>query len=132
MRILITDGDEAFLEILQSYLWDRGHEAEVATDGLECIATLRDFVPDVLVLERDLLWGGCDGIMAQMRDDSALSETPVILMADEDPLEEFGHLTNPPLIGWLKKPFTLADLLRQIQSGARASQSRDLLHERAS
>ena len=52
MRILIADNDEPRLGIVQSYLWDHGHEAEIAVDGLECIAILREFVPDVLVLDQ--------------------------------------------------------------------------------
>jgi DNA-binding response OmpR family regulator len=58
MRVLIAGSDAEFLEVVQSYLARHGHEGKIATDGLECIAMLRDVRPDVLVLESDLLWGG--------------------------------------------------------------------------
>jgi CheY-like chemotaxis protein len=123
MRILIADDDEAFLEILQSYLWDRGHEAEIASDGLECITILRDFAPDVLLLERDLLWGGSDGVLAQMRDDPLIPRIPVILMTDSP--EEFDALTNPIVVALLRKPFRLSDLLEQIASAVHAERFAD-------
>jgi DNA-binding NtrC family response regulator len=66
---LLADPDEVLLEIVQSFLFDRGHEAEVASNGLECMSWLRQFVPDVLVLDQDLLWGGSDGVLARMIDD---------------------------------------------------------------
>lgn len=114
MRILVADADQAFLEILQSYLLSRGHEAEIASDGLKCIAIMRNLVPDVLVLESGLLWGGCDGVMAQMQDDPLLSHIPVILIADAQ--EVFDALTNLAVVAWLRKPFRLSALLEQISA----------------
>lgn len=116
MRVLIADADEVFLEILKNYLCDNGHEAKGASDGLGCVTLLRDFEPEIVVLERELLWGGSDGVMAYMRNDPILSRTPVILTTDNISLEELGAMTKPRLVGWLRKPFRLNDLLRQITS----------------
>lgn len=58
MRVLFADGDEAFLEVAQRYLSHRGHEVNIATNGLETVARLRRDLPDIVVLERELLWGG--------------------------------------------------------------------------
>ena len=52
MRVLIADSDEAFLEVAQRYLSHRGHEAETASNGLECVASLLRDMPDVVVLEK--------------------------------------------------------------------------------
>jgi CheY-like chemotaxis protein len=114
MRILIADGDEPFLDILQAYLWSRGHETETATDGLKCHARLREFRPDVLVLDRELLWGGSDGVLAVMRDDPLKRAIPVILVADSaDNLDDSPHQS---VVAWLRKPYRLSDLLGQIES----------------
>ena len=55
MRVLIADGDEVFLEVSQRYLSDRGHKVNIATNGLETVAGLRRNLPDVVVLDRELL-----------------------------------------------------------------------------
>jgi CheY-like chemotaxis protein len=82
MRILIADNDEVLLELIEPYLRKRGHEAQFASQGLECVACLHRSTPDVIVLSHDLLWGGCHGILAELQDDPLLSRIPVILIAD--------------------------------------------------
>lgn len=113
MRVLIADSDEQFMELLQSYLWDMGHEVEYATTGMACIAILRDYAPDVLVLDDELLWGGCAGVLAEMQEDPFLADTPVILTSDSG--DKFPSL-NPNVTALLRKPFRLTDLARQIAS----------------
>ncbi len=123
MRVLITGADETFLEILQSYLWDRGHETEIATTGLECMAIVREFVPEVLVLGDELLWGGCDGVLALMGESFALVPKSVILISENR------HYRSLPLgLRWsivkiLHKPFRLGDLTACIDDANRTTKS---------
>lgn len=131
MRVLLADGDVDQLACLQSWLWDCGHEAEIAADGMECCTTLPEFVPDVVVLERDLLWGGGAGVRELMRDDPALAGIPVILVTDGGfAPDEYESLSDPPVVGWLQKPFRLSDLLTLLATVRRVSPSiRKLRHE---
>lgn len=117
MRILIADGDKVFLELAQQYLMRSGHEVRTASDGLECADVMFDLEPDLVVLDCDLLWGGSEGVIALMLGHPHLSQTPTILIADEDPRAEFAPLLNSSLAGWLQKPIRLADLLTQIEFG---------------
>jgi CheY-like chemotaxis protein len=119
VRVLLADADEPFLEIMQSYLWDCGHEAEIAADGLECITILREFVPDVLVLDGELLWGGCDGVVEHMRDNHLLCRIPIILIADT--VREFYRPAYAQVSARLRKPFRLSDLLDQLVSASRSA-----------
>lgn len=112
MRMLIADADETYLEILQSYFWDRGCEVEIAADGLECMAILREFVPEVLVVERDLLWGGCEGVLALMQATAKLTDIPVVLVTNGD--HDIPPQTNRLIATRLAKPFRLHDLLKRI------------------
>jgi DNA-binding response OmpR family regulator len=121
MRVLIADDDKGFLEILQFYLWNRGHEVQIATDGLACISALREFAPDVLVVARELLWGGGDGVVAEMRDDHLLCNIPVILIADSP--EEFHPMADSFVVAWLQKPFRLSKLLVQLTAATRRAPS---------
>ena len=116
MRVLVADTDEKLLELLQTFLWDRGHEAEIAADGLECIATLREFQPDVLVLAENLLWGGYDGILSVLDKDPTLSGIPVVLIAGEAAADEFDPTVHSRVTSLLHKPFRLSDLLERIDS----------------
>jgi len=79
MRVLIAGGDTEFLELEQRFLSHCGHDATIAHDGLECASILQHFIPDVVVIDCELLWGGSDGVVAIMLEDPRLSQTPVIL-----------------------------------------------------
>lgn len=115
MRILIADADQNFLESFQSYMWECGHDAEFATTGLECSAILYRFIPDVLIIERNLLWGGCDGILAKMRDKPELSDIPVVILAStsHEPVED---ISSPNVVAWMQKPCQMRDTLEQVLS----------------
>ena len=116
MRILIVSPDEGFVEILQAFLWDHGHEGEIACDGLECITVLREFQPDLLVLYDDLPWGGSEGVLAWLREQPVLSEIPVILVTEPGAREHSNGGVAAPIVSRLQKPFRLNDLLVHINS----------------
>jgi DNA-binding response OmpR family regulator len=126
MRVLIADSDNQLLETLQSFLWDRGHEAEIVGDAVECMTVLRPFAPDCLVLADNLPGGGAEGVMRQTWTDSMHCQTPVILLTSEQSPREFESLA-PPQTVWrlcqqqrLRKPFGLGELLDQLDSIASA------------
>lgn len=95
------------------YFWKRGYEMELATNGLQCLATVRASRPDVVVLESRLLWGGADGLLAVMRDQPATRHIPVILVGDAP--NDVDHASFSPVDGFLHKPFRLGDLLCAIE-----------------
>lgn len=123
MRVLIADGDIPFLGMLQSFLRDGGHEIEVAADGLGCRSVLRNFIPEVLVIERDLLWGGSDGVLAVMRDDPDLGEVPVILITNRRGDVRPDWCATPPIASSLQKPFRLSALLREAAAAIQQGQT---------
>ena len=129
MRVVLADSDHELLELVQSFLWDCGHEAEIASDGLECISILREFVPDLLVLDGDLLWGGSDGVLALMDEDLLLSEIPVVLTAEGDMADELVALSRWP-VACLTKPYRLGELLAHVNGARRFTPTTHLSVER--
>jgi len=115
MQVLIADGDEEFLEVAQRYLSHHGHEVTIATNGMESVSLLRSDVPDVVVLQREFLWRGSDGIRAFMHQIPGWSEIPVILTSDDEVPEE-SCFASPPLAAQLQKPSRLEELLSHLQA----------------
>lgn len=115
MRVLIADRDQAFLSVAQQYLSRHGHEVKTATNGLESVAIMHRDVPDAVVLQRELLWGGGDGVLALMQPPSGWSKIPVILTSDGGISEESCPITCPQLVAQLQKPYRLEDLLGHLQ-----------------
>jgi CheY-like chemotaxis protein len=115
MRVLIAEGDKVFLDIAQDYLSHCGLEVNIATNGVEAIAALRRDLPDVVVLDRELPWGGEDGVRALMGQVPRLSEIPVILTSSDVLPEESGSLASPPILARLRKPYRLRELLARLR-----------------
>ena len=68
--LLIADRDAELCDVYRRFLTDRGYEVETSSDGLDCLRKLRQVTPAVLVLDLELLWGGGDGVLAWLREES--------------------------------------------------------------
>ena len=91
-RVLIADPDESLLVSYRDSLSRTGFLVDTATNGLECVVKLRDFAPDVLVLELDMPWGGGAGILAMMHDGCDLPVVPVLVLTGRRDLSELDDL----------------------------------------
>lgn len=118
MRVLLADADEQFLEVVRPFLQARGHVVEVATDGLECLSVQRAFLPDVLLLDQGLLWGGSDGVISRLREMPDSSSVPVIVMTDKSTPERRSAEWDSRGVHWLHRPFQLPELLARINTVA--------------
>jgi adenylate cyclase len=78
--ILIVDDVADNLEILQLRLESRGYEVILAGDGEEALATIRERLPDLVLL--DIMMPKLDGIEAvkMLKADPDLPFIPVILV----------------------------------------------------
>ena len=108
--VLVAEADRKLRDSYVEFLSRLGFEIHTAVDGLECLSKLRRFLPDVLVLDLELLWGGGEGVLAIMRDDARLVRKRVILTSATASTHVLDRLAEPGL-GALKNPFPLSDLL---------------------
>jgi DNA-binding response OmpR family regulator len=115
--LLVAEGDAELCEIFQSYLSALGYEVETASNGLDCAETLRRMTPAALVLDRELCWGGGDGVLAWLREDKTRLDIPVVLttMAVGYSPETAEDL-NPPIVKSLRKPFALRTPFESVQA----------------
>jgi DNA-binding NtrC family response regulator len=120
--LLIADNDPELREIYRSFLFGQGYVVETAADGLECVEKLRRLMPEVLVLGRELRWGGGDGVLAWLREQPGLTRASVVLTATAGcPADAFG-LVRPPVVTFLPKPFKLTVLLESVRDALVESQ----------
>jgi DNA-binding response OmpR family regulator len=85
-RVLLADTDVVLLEKYREFLLQEGFDVMVARDALDCVAKLRSFVPDVLVLAPELPWGQSEGVLAMMYEEPDVPLVPVVVLsAAEDP-----------------------------------------------
>jgi two-component system response regulator AtoC len=114
--LLIAEGDAELRTACQQFLARRRYDVETAADGLECLEKLRRLRPPVLVLDRELRWGGGDGVLAWLREPGAPAGVSVVLTATAgDPPAVLGDL-RPPVVELLPKPFALTALLQSVRA----------------
>jgi adenylate cyclase len=79
-RILIVDDNPTNVKVLQTRLLADGYEVITAADGEEGLATARQHVPDLILL--DVMMPKLDGfeVCRRLRADSAFPFTPIIMV----------------------------------------------------
>lgn len=110
-RVLLADSDTEILDLYRSYFGRHWYGVETVGSGVECVAALRAIRPDVLVLHRNLLWGGFDGVMERIRNDRDLPLVPVVAIEEH-------HCDRPrdaQIFATLTTPFRLGELDRVLR-----------------
>lgn len=116
--LLIAEGDAELRDLFRWFLTEHGYEVETASDGLDCLEKLRRVLPAVLVLDRELRWGGGDGVLAWLREEGVTSRVRVVLTATAGCPQNSAEFIEPPVVDYLLKPFALTTLLRSVRAAA--------------
>jgi DNA-binding response OmpR family regulator len=80
IRVLMADPDFSLASVYRDPLLREGFELATAATGIECVARLHERVPDVLVLEPHMPWGGGDGILEIMGEVPRFASVPVMVL----------------------------------------------------
>jgi CheY-like chemotaxis protein len=78
-RILLVDDNEDALEMMKEMLWSAGHEVRGATSGPSALEVVKDFQPDIAILDIGL--PAMDGYELAARLRAALGAQTPLLMA---------------------------------------------------
>lgn len=106
IRVLITDPDEALQAVYRETLTYEGFEVTAALTGLECVARLRQSVPDVLVIEPQLPWGGADGVLEMIGEVPALASVPVMVLTSSRDPHVLNSVARYPISDYHLKPLS--------------------------
>ena len=131
-RLLIADGDADLCHVFQEFLAERGDEVETAVDGLSCLEKVRWIQPAALLLDRELTWGGGDGVLAWLREERTTTGPAVVLTATAGYLPDVAADINPPVVKFLPKPFALRDLLESLQTAVATKRREDAFNRNGS
>lgn len=127
-RLLIAYSDDLLLDAYQSYFWGQGYEVEVAANVAECLATLPEFAPDILVLQRELRGVSADLILSRLRSGRLLDEIPQVLMlTDHGVNTDLADPIVPPVYTFLRAPATLSAMLEAVRGATTGHKSDDEL-----
>ncbi len=115
-KILLIDDEEAFREVTGQLLLKHGFEFLAASDGREGLRRAGESLPDLILC--DLLMPEMNGyaVLAALRDDERLAETPVIFLTAESEPAEVRRGMNLGAEDYLIKPASILDLVGAIKA----------------
>ncbi len=81
-KILLVEDDTILVEMYQAKFELEGHQVHVATNGEECLAILKDFTPELILL--DILMPKLNGfhVLKEIKKQPDLRQIPVILLTN--------------------------------------------------
>jgi DNA-binding response OmpR family regulator len=118
----MADPDAGLPDMYREALAEKDIEVIAAFSGLECIARMRDRVPDALVLEPHLPWGGGDGVLAMMSEAPQLANVPVMVLTSGHDPHVMNRVGRFPVCSYHLKPLEpnqLAEKLRMMLQAPR-------------
>ena len=112
--VLIAEADAKLCGTYERMLAGSGLLVETATDGLDCWAKIRTRCPDALLVDMDLLWGGSDGVLARLREDSDAADAPEIFVTGDDSPEVLSRRAGIDVTRCFQKPVEIKMVLNSM------------------
>lgn len=114
-KIMIVDDDPEISNLLQITMESLGHTIKICDNGREVMDSLKEFKPDLMIL--DVMLPGVDGysIATSISQDESLSKIPIIVLSALEPSRSLFVKFNQ-VVAFLTKPFNTDDLFEAVKN----------------
>jgi CheY-like chemotaxis protein len=117
--VLICEDEPALRELIRISL-DGQYEFAEADDGVECLKVAREVRPDVIVLDMMLPRRNGLDVLRELRGDSELAETPVVVLTAQPGTREDALRAGAEVV--MEKPFDVDEIKTAVKEVLAASQ----------
>lgn len=127
-RVLIVDDTETMRLYEQMLLSGQGYELETAADGIEALAAVETFKPDLVLL--DIMMPRMDGIECcrRIKAGEAAKHIKVVMVTTKSEYEKVKEAFAAGCDDYVTKPIDKAELLTKIADLLRFMDLRQLLN----
>lgn len=119
VRALIVDDEPMLADLVSMGLELCGWQTKTANDGWQAIEVVRDFTPDVVVL--DWMMPGLDGLQTLARIRNTHPEVPALFLTAKDTVEDKIQGLVAGGDDYVTKPFVMEELLVRLHRLAERS-----------
>jgi excisionase family DNA binding protein len=114
-RVLVIDDEPDVVEMLRDLLTQNGRfEVKTGSNGFEAGMLARQFQPDVILLDFKLPDINGTAVCRTVRAEPELAHTKIIIISGVATREEVDELMNAGADAFVKKPFTIKQVLEKI------------------
>lgn len=117
VRAVVADDEPNLTELLFMALTAEGWLVETAANGQEALNAVREFGPDVVVL--DVMMPGLDGLEALRRLRAAGNDVPVLFLTAKDGVDDRVEAITSGGDDYVTKPFHLREVVARVRGMAR-------------
>ena len=119
IRVVVVDDEDSLTDLLSMALRYEGWDVRVASDGHSALTTVREFRPDVIVL--DIMLPDIDGLQVLTRLRAGGIDTPILFLTAKDSLDD--RIVGLTVGGddYVTKPFSLEELVARLRGLIRRS-----------
>jgi two-component system, OmpR family, response regulator len=121
LRVLVVDDEPNIAELISTALRYEGFETRSAGDGAAALEALRDYAPDLIVL--DVMLPDLDGFEVQSRLRAEGRTVPVLFLTARDAVEDRVRGLTLGADDYMTKPFSLAELVARVHAVLRRTNS---------
>ncbi len=116
IRVLYAEDEPDIREMVEFALEDEGFELNVCTSGTDALEKVRDYRPDLILL--DVMMPGMDGptTLTRLREMPHLADVPAIFMTAKVQPAEIAHYRSLGAIDIIVKPFDAMELAGQLRA----------------
>jgi len=115
IKVLVVEDDEFLRQLVGRKLGDAGFDIKTAIDAQNAFNVLKDFKPDIILL--DLILPGLDGfqILTKIKKDKSIADVPVIILSNLGQKEDVDKAMALGATDFLVKAyFTLDEIVKKI------------------
>jgi len=115
-KILIVDDDPVNRDFFQLMLSKLGFEVVEASDGLEALERLKDFAPDIILLDNIMPnMSGWD-LAKRLKGDDGRRDIPIIMFSALDDVKDKVAGFELGVDDYITKPFNFSEVLARIKA----------------
>jgi two-component system alkaline phosphatase synthesis response regulator PhoP len=128
-KILVVDDEPQGAELLEAYLAGTEYDVEIASDGDEALRKVREFMPDLVLL--DVMMPKISGfeVCKRLKADPATKDIVVFMVTALDQKADIDRAVDAGTADFLTKPVNKAELLIRVKSALKARLQKDPLEQ---
>ncbi len=119
-RVLVIEDEPSYVDALEVALGNEGFEVESAVDGRAGLRAVREWAPDLVVL--DLMLPGLSGldVLRRIREQGAI---PVVVVSAKNAESDVVSALELGADDYLTKPYSMRELVARMRAALRRNQS---------